>query len=463
MTEIPEVESTEKKKRAKIDMREFARIYRSLPPNDQKEFIQTLSSEEAYIVDNSWEFRAREKQIPPNGDWRYCLFLAGRGWGKTDSIVQWAHQQAMSIPGSVGLMVATIASDVRDVLIEGPSGILMKTPPHERPEYLSTKSLLIWPNGSIARLRSADKPDGLRGLNSWWAVGDEYASWRRPDSLNQILLGLRLGKHPRLVLATTPKPVKHLRKFLERKKLVVISGSSYENRDNLSADWFEDIVASYAGTDIEQQEIDGILLDDKMGALWTSALIEEYRIRNIDAFDFKKLIRIVIAVDPAVSALSGSNFTGIMVVGMDARGHFYILDDLTVKGSPEVWGRRAVQAFHDWNADLIVGEVNNGGDLVQRNIEATEKNLPFKAVHASRGKVLRAEPIVNFYQQGRVHHLGVLAALESQMVEWVTGDISPDRIDAMVWGVWSLAFPDTDDRPVIVRRAIARFNTDLTW
>lgn len=391
------------------------------------------------------------------------LYLAGEAMiptHNTETIVQWAHKQAMENPGSVGVMVATVASDVRDVLLEGNSGILVKTPPHERPEYQPTKSTLYWANGSIARLRSADKPDGVRGLNTHWAICDEVASWRRPDTLNQILLGLRLGDHPRMVLATTPKPVRHLKDFLKRKNLHITSGSSYANRANLSAEWFEDIVTSYRGTDIEAQEIDGILLDDTFGALWTSALIDD---AFIDPRDLpRSLLRVVVAVDPAVTANVNSNFTGIIVVGMDTKGIFYVLDDLTLKGSPDEWAQAAVGAFRDWQADAIIGEVNNGGDLVEHNIHTADPNVPFIAVRATRGKIMRAEPIVALYQQKRVKHAGVFGMLQSQMIKWTPDQASPDRIDALVWGLTHLAFGEDNSTPSFKQFKV-RYHETTNW
>ena len=387
------------------------------------------------------------------------MYLAGESMIPTHNraIVQWAHAQAMSMPGSIGVMVATTAADVRDVLLEGESGILTTVPDYERPHYSPTKASLTWSNGARALLRSADKPDGLRGLNSYWAICDELAAWRRPDSINQILLGLRLGEHPRMAIATTPKPVKHLREFMKRKHIALVTGSSYENRANLSEDWFNEIIVPYEGTRIGKQEIEGVLLDDLNGALWTSRTIEDNRFIPDDIHAFAETLeRIVVGVDPAVTSKTTSNKTGIIVAGKDRRGHAYVLDDRTIKASPDGWAREAVNAYHEWKADRIVAEVNNGGDLVEHTVRTVDENVPFTAVRASRGKISRAEPVVALYEQGRVHHCAVFALLETQQLEWSVGDESPDEIDSLTWAITELLL-GSHEEPAIMRQGRANF------
>jgi len=388
------------------------------------------------------------------------MYLVGESMIPTHNtrcIVEWAHHKAMSMPGSIGVMVATIASDVRDVLLEGPSGILNVVPDYEKPHYSPTKASLTWENGSRALLRSADKPDGLRGLNSHWAICDEFASWRRPDSINQLLLGLRLGNKPQLALATTPKPVRHLRDFLNRKGLVLTTGTSYDNRENLSEEWFNEIINAYEGTELGRQEILGQLLDDKKGALWSEKLIEPYRVTETP-----ELSRIVIGVDPAMSSSSTSNWTGIVVAGVDRNNHYYVLDDLTIKGTPSEWGYAVVKAFHEYQADRIIPEKNNGGDLVENNIRTIDPNVPITPVVAKRGKYRRAEPIVGLYELGKVHHVGVFPMLETEMTTWVEGDESPDRMDSLVYALHSLAFGEDNQAPVM-RRAVAKFQHNIHW
>lgn len=446
--------------------REFGKMFRLLTPEQQQEYVAALKPEQAHAISRLWDVKAREKQLAPDGDWRYWMIMAGRGFGKSLALTQWAHAQAQAMPGSAGVMVAATAADVRDVLLQGESGILTQTPEDETPHYSPTHATLTWKNGSRALLRSADEPDRLRGLNSYWAICDEVAAWRRPDALNQILLGLRLGDHPRMALATTPKPVKHLRDFLKRKGLILTTGSSYENRANLSEDWFNEIITPYEGTRMGRQEILGELLEDLQGALWSSELIEAGRLIINDDKKFseflKTLIRIVVAVDPAVSSKTTSNQTGIIVAGIDRRKHFYVLDDRTMRGSPDSWARAVIGAYRDWNADRIVAEVNNGGDLVESTIRTVDANVPITQVRASRGKVTRAEPVVALYEQGRAHHVGVFGALEAQQVEWVPGDESPDHIDSLTWAAFDLLFGETQEAP-IMRKAIARFGHKLGW
>lgn len=436
---------------AEFNPREFARLFRGLDDDDKRAFVETLPPEEAYAIENLWEVRARENQLAPESDWRFWVILAGRGFGKTLSITQWAHAQAMTRPKEIGAIIAPTADDVRDVLVDGPAGILNNTPEHERPRYSPTYRRLDWPNGSRALLFSAEEPERLRGKQQHWAICDEIAAWNKPDAFTQLLFGLRLGNDPRVAIATTPKPVKHLRDLLKRDKVVVTRGSSYENRANLAEDYFNEVIRPYEGTKIGRQEIEGILFDDEIGALWTSDMIEALRV-----WEAPTLIRIVIAVDPAVSANEESNETGIIVVGIAKNGHCYVLKDLTIKGSPETWARAVVEAYHDFEADRVVAEVNQGGALVEYTIRSIEPDIPYMAVHASRGKVTRAEPVVSLYEQGKVHHVGYLPMLETQQVEWIPGEFSPDRIDALVWGITDLVFGERTEMTTM-RRGQAKF------
>jgi len=270
-------------------------------------------------------------------------------------------------------------------------------------------------------------------------------------------LGLRLGNKPQLALATTPKPVRHLRDFLNRKGLVLTTGTSYENRENLSEEWFNEIITAYEGTELGRQEILGQLLDDKKGALWSEKLIEPYRVTETP-----ELSRIVIGVDPAMSSSSTSNWTGIVVAGVDRNNHYYVLDDLTIKGTPSEWGYAVVKAFHEYQADRIIPEKNNGGDLVENNIRTIDPNVPITPVVAKRGKYRRAEPIVGLYELGKVHHVGVFPMLETEMTTWVEGDESPDRMDSLVYALHSLAFGEDNQAPVM-RRAVAKFQHNIHW
>lgn len=385
-----------------FDPIEFGQLYRSLSVDEQDAFIKSLSPEEAEAVEKSawWWITARDEQLPPPGDWRFWLLLGGRGLGKTISITQWAHAKALSLPGSRGIIVAATAGDMRDAILNGPSGILVKTPEHERPHHSPTYNLLQWPNGSTAILRSAEEPNRFRGPGTMWAICDEFASWRYPESFDQMLFGLREGDNPQCAIATTPKPVKHMQELLKRPGLVKTTGSTYDNEANLSKAWFKDIIAKYKGTRLGRQELDGEMLDDDLGALWKMELIESARI--FDPALVPDLDRVLVAIDPAVTSNEESSETGIMVGGMaliDGVKHAYILDDLTLKGSPEEWARVAIDAYKDNRADAIVVEVNNGGDLVKSVIRAVDPDPRIIEVRASRGKVSRAEPVVAYYEQ----------------------------------------------------------------
>lgn len=442
--------------------REYARLYRSLSDEDKKAYVATLTPEQAFALENLWEVKAREKQLPPEGDWRFWVLLAGRGFGKSISIVQWAHAQAMAHPKSRGVMVASTASDVRDVLVGGFSGILTVTPEAERPHHSPTYSRLEWKNGSSALLKSADEPERFRGPAYEWAICDEFASWRYPESFDQMLLGLREGENPRAAIATTPKPVKHLRDLIARPGCVVVGGSTYENRANLAPSWFSEIITKYEGTRLGDQELKGILLDDNFGALWKKEFIEEARVS--DPALVPPLTRVLVSIDPAVTSNEESSETGITVGGVvriAGAKHAYILADLTLKASPDEWARVAVNAYRDYEADAIVAEVNNGGDLVETIIHSVDPEANVIQVRASRGKVSRAEPVVAYYEQHRVHHVGTFALLEQQQVEWVQGQPSPDRIDSCVWLITGLM--ETEEEAVIMRRAVARYVHKTNW
>lgn len=447
----------------------FGAVWHSFSADEKREYVSNLTPEEAHFVASLWEVRARPEQLAPPGDWRFWLALAGRGWGKSLAITQWGHKQAMRYPGSIGAMVASTAADVRDVLVGGPSGILTQVPERERPHYSPTYRRLDWANGSSAILFSADEPERFRGPQYHWAICDEFASWRRPESFTQMLLGLRLSNtpgqswtsDPRCAIATTPKPVKHLRDLIARKGVKKTGGTTYDNRDNLAPAWFEEIITQYEGSSLGKQELLGVLLDD-LGSLWSEELIQRHRVIFPDVVP--EMERVLIAVDPAVTSNEESSETGIIVGGtarINRIKHCYILDDLSCKASPETWGNIVVNAYHETMADAVVVEVNNGGDLVRANIHAIDPTVNIIEVRASKGKVSRAEPVVTFYEQGKVHHDGVFANLEKQQTEWTVGAKSPDRLDALVWCVTALM--SNDDQAAPMRQVRTRFNRQLTW
>lgn len=414
-----------------------ARSLALLSETDRKAVLSTLSDEEALALLEDWHFWARPNQLPPPGEWTLWMILAGRGFGKSRAVNEWAGEQAKQYPGSRGALVAATAGDVRDVVVEGESGILNISPSNFMPKYEPSKRRLTWPNGSMATTFSADEPRALRGPQFHWATCDELAAWRYPDAFDMLLMGVRLGNDPRIAISTTPRPTKLIKSLLKDPTCVVTRGTTYENRANLAPKWFSDLITRYEGTTLGRQELQGDVVDAIDGALWKRADIDNVRVKSPP-----DLHRIVIAIDPAVTATEDSDETGIVVAGaatVNGVLHGYVLDDLSLRASPEQWARRAVNAYYDHAADRLVAETNNGGDMVKLTIRTVDPNVSYKDVHASRGKATRAEPIASLYEQGRVHHVGVFSALEDQMCSWIPGDRnSPDRMDALVWALSDL-------------------------
>jgi phage terminase large subunit-like protein len=376
----------------------------------------------------SWRDIARPVQLAPDGDWTVWLYVGGRGAGKTRAGAEWVHEQVQAGARRIALVGPT-AGDVRDVMVEGESGILNCG--QVRPTYEPSKRRLTWPNGAIATTYSADEPDRLRGPQHDAAWADEIAAWRYPAAWDMMMLGLRLGTDPRVVATTTPKPVKLVRDLLQT--ATVTRSTTYDNLDNLAPTFREQILARYEGTRLGRQELMAELLEDVPGALWTRDLIERSR---GDAPEH--LPRIVVAIDPAVTSGEQSDATGIIVVGAD-QNVGWVLEDLSGRFPPDQWARLAVDAYRRWDADRIVAEANNGGDLVASVLHAVDRNVPVRLVRASRGKRARAEPVSALYEQGRIIHAGTFPELEDELCVWTPDTAeSPDRLDAMVWGLTDL-------------------------
>ena len=408
-----------------------------LDPEERERLLALLNAPEP---GPPWSEIARPEQLPPEGDWLLWLYMAGRGAGKTRAAAEWSHGLALANPGCRIALVGRTPADVRDVMIEGDSGIL--TIAHaDRPVYQPTKRRLTWPNGSMAYTYSAEVPAQLRGPQHHYAWCDEPASWtdaRKGDVLdtawNNLMLGLRLGRSPRCVATTTPKPLALVRTLLGRPTTVVTKGSTYDNLDNLAPSFRAEVLAAYEGTRIGRQELLGELLEDVEGALWTLALLDENRVT--EAPDMR---RIVIGVDPSGGSGADNDEQGIIVAGLGVDNEVYVLADRSCKLSPNGWASRAVGAFHEFAADRVVAEVNYGGAMVESTIRQVSKTVPIKVISASRGKVQRAEPVAAAYEQGRVHHVGAMAKLEDQLTMWTPADgTSPDRLDALVWAVTEL-------------------------
>jgi len=414
----------------------------SLPEATRNEFVANLSPIEAHLLLHDWPFWARPEQLPPEGDWRVWLLLAGRGFGKTRTGAEHIRARAIARTARRFALVAPTASDARDVMVEGESGILAVSPPWERPRYEPSKRRLTWPNGAMATLFSADEPERLRGPEHDLAWCDELASWRYPEAWDMLMLGLRLGDDPRVLVTTTPRPTRLIRALMADPTIALTRGTTYEN-PYLAPAFLGQIMRKYQGTRLGRQELEAELLEDVPGALWKRATIEASR-----AFSAPDLIRVVVAVDPAASSGEGSDETGIIVAGKDKSGCGWVLADASGRFQPLEWARTAISAYRAHCADRIVAEVNNGGDMVETTLRMIDPNAPFASVHASRGKITRAEPVAALYEQGRVRHVGVFPHLEDQMCAFArdahgTFDVrlagfSPDRVDALVWALTDL-------------------------
>lgn len=402
-----------------------------------------FASQLADSLETCWPAIARPNQLPPPSDWwQIWLLLAGRGFGKTRTLAEWVCGQVASGQASRIALVAATAADARDVLVEGESGILAVARPEFRPIYEPSKRRLTWPNGAIATTFSAEEPERLRGPQHDAAVCDELGAWSRPETWHMLQFGLRLGRNPRCLVATTPRPTKLIRELLAREgdDLVVTRGSTYENRANLAPVFLSQIIRKYEGTRLGRQELNAELLEDTPGALWTHGVIEAARVNAAPP----ELSRVVVAIDPAVTSGEEADETGIVVVGKDHNGHGYVLADISGRYQPIDWAKCAIAAYRTYKADRIIAEVNNGGEMVGNTLRMVDENVPFTAVHASRGKVTRAEPVSALYEQGRMHHVGPFPQLEDQMTNFTSdfdrqaAGYSPDRLDALVWATTEL-------------------------
>ena len=385
--------------------------------------------------------QARSSQITPTGDWNIWLILAGRGWGKTLTGAYDALLYALRNPESQVAVVTPTFGDLRRVAFGGVSGIMKIAPKGCFLEgrgqgYNASASEIRLYNGSKIMGFSATEPDRMRGPQFHRAWCDELAAWRYPEAFDQLMFALRMGDNPRCVITTTPKPTPIITGLVKRDDVAVTTGSTFENAENLAASTLDLLKERYEGTSLGRQELYAEILDKMEGALWSSDLIDKARVKT-----YPELQNIIVAIDPAVTSGLDSDETGITVVGKGENSEYYVLDDKSGRLSPDGWGKLAVDLFHKWDADKIVAEVNNGGDLVERLIRTIDPTVRYKSVHATRGKLVRAEPIASLYEQGRVHHMGVFPELESQMCTY-TGERlkpSPDRLDALVWGLTDLS------------------------
>ena len=387
--------------------------------------------EQRAIATWTWEAWARDDQIPPGGTWAIWLVKAGRGWGKTRVGAEWVRSVAQ--PGARIALVGSTAADVRDVMIEGESGILRVCPANERPNYEPSKRRLTWPNGAIATAYSAEEPDRLRGPQHTHAWCDEVAAWGKAETWDMLLMGLRLGRDPRVVATTTPKMVPLMRTIQNSPGVIVTRGRTLDNARNLAPSFLTGLMARYQGTRLGRQELEGEDLEDNPDALWARTALDAARVMTAPP-----MRRVVVAIDPAATAKEESDETGIVVAGVGADGRGYVLADRSGRYSPDEWARVAVKAFNEFQADRVIAEGNQGGDMVGHVLRTAWGEIPLRIVHASRGKAARAEPVAALYEQGRVSHVGSLPQLEDQLTGWTPGGPSPDRLDALVWALTEL-------------------------
>jgi|WetSurMetagenome_2_1015567.scaffolds.fasta_scaffold66762_4 predicted phage terminase large subunit-like protein len=441
--------------------RSLATTLAMLPPREQQAILSTLGDIDAEALRWRWSFWARPSQLAPAGSWSTWLLLAGRGYGKTRCGAEWVRSMVCGdTPLSGGdhsriALVAETAADARDVLVEGDSGLLACHPADTRPMYEPSKRRITWRNGAVATLFNATEPDQLRGPQFSLAWADELAKWRyAEDCWNMLQFGMRLGDHPRQIVTTTPRPIPIVKQLLRDPHCVVTRGSTYDNASNLAAPFLSRIRERYEGTRLGRQELNAEILDDIPGSLWTRSGLDYGRIPlRYDGRSPKlpPMVRIVVGVDPAIADPGvkdddggGLAETGIVVAGLGDDGRAYVLDDCTGRLTPRGWARRALAAFDYHRADCIVVETNQGGAMCKAVLQSERPTAPVVEVHASRGKVTRAEPIAALYEQGRVSHVGAFPELEDQMVLFtpfgIQGQTTADRVDALVWALSHL-FP----------------------
>lgn len=379
-----------------------------------------------------WKRHARPEQLYPPGDWRIWLIKTGRGWGKTRTACETVRTLVEA--GKYGRLhlVARTAGDCRDTMIEGESGMLAISRPSFRPKYEPSKRRLTWPNGAQATLFSAEEPEALRGPQTdfWWA--DEMASWKYLQATwDQLQFGARLGDDVRGIITTTPKPHKMLKELMKRATTFVTHGHTMENAANLSPHFLEHMKDRYEGTRLGRQELAGEILDDNPAALWKRSQIEADRVDTPPEME-----RIVVAVDP--SCTDTGDEAGIVCCGKSVAGHYYLLDDVSIQASPDAWARAAVLLYQRRQADRIIYETNQGGQMVALTLQTVDRTIPLRGIHASRGKMTRAEPIAALSEQHRIHHVGCFPQLEDELCDYDGTGASPNRLDAFVYALTEL-------------------------
>jgi phage terminase large subunit-like protein len=414
--------------------------------------LSKLTGRESHEIVSRWKIFAHAHQTPPDlapsgKPWLTWLMIGGRGAGKTRAGAEWVRAQALGLPPFAAEKAARIAlvgeteHDVREVMIEGVSGLLAVHGWHERPVWLPSRKRLEWRDGQVAQVFSAEDPESLRGPQFSCAWSDEMAKWRYAEAAFDMLqFGLRLGAQPRQLITTTPRPTALLKRLIDDPTSVTTRAATRANAHNLAPTFLQTVMGRYTGTRMGRQELDGEIVEDRPDALWSRALLESVRVAEAPS-----LQRIVVAVDPPAGSGKRAAACGIVAAGITDGGICYVIADDTVSGvTPNGWACKAIALWHRLRADALVAEVNQGGDMVRTVINQVDSSVPVIPVHATRGKWLRAEPVATMYEQGRVKHAGHFAALEDEMCDFGVSGLStgksPDRLDALVWAIASLAF-----------------------
>lgn len=418
-----------------------------LEPPDCYALLAQLSEDERRKLEAHWPFWARPEQMPPRGEWRNWMVCAGRGFGKTRTGAEWVRNIAYSNPRSRIALVASSLTEARAVMVDGESGIMAVHGRGARPLFEASRRRLVWPNGAQATIYSAGEPESLRGPQHSHAWCDEIGKWdnssnRAAQAWDNLQMGLRLGELPQALATTTPRAVPLVQRlFAEADKgdAVLTRGRTMDNAHNLPSRFVRSMHAQYGSSALGRQELDGELLTDIEGALWTRSLLERCRLPAC----LEDMVRIVVGVDPPASARGDE--CGIVVAGICADGNGHVLADASIGGaSPERWASKVAAICAEWKADRVIAEANQGGDMVASVLRAADCQMPIRLVHASRGKSARAEPVAALYETGRVRHVGQFASLEDQLCGIMTGGSyegpgnSPDRADAMVWAMTEL-------------------------
>jgi len=412
-----------------------AQLLASLPESEREAELAKLSPEVKAALKYHWRFWARPNQIAPEGDWSTWLILAGRGFGKTEAGAQWVHERVKEGAKSIALIAET-QKDLEEVMV---ARLVAISSPDAKPSVRYKPVRITWPNGAVALGYNGNEPDQLRGPEFDTAWCDELAKYRYArDTWDMLQFTMRKGIDPRVCVTTTPRPIPIIRELMADARTVVARGKTAENSDNLAPSFMDNMRSKYEGTRLGRQELDGEILDDVPGALWTRAMLE---IASTDTLP--EMSRVVVAVDPSgTNGDDDGDEIGIIVAGRGVDGRGYVLEDLSCKLSPDGWARRAVQAYYKHGADRLVAERNFGGAMVESVIRTADRSVSFKEVTASRGKAARAEPIAALYEQGRISHVKGLSGLEDQMtlmtMAGYAGDGSPDKVDALVWALTEL-------------------------